>query len=262
MYDRVAEVLAERAKLDHGAAAGLTLSVALHAGITAAVVYAALHHPPPEMTNVLTIKFASTAPVAAPVTTKPPALPIHPAKPAPTPLVQQPLEAPKPVEKPVVVKNAAPPDTFGRSTKKPSAMPIPQPHTAAPPQPPVAHPATPQASSAPAIPGVANVNDIAPGASGVTGIEGGDFPYTIYIERMKSLIGTHWFRPQAVSAAPATIHFVINRDGSIRDVTVETASGNGTFDRAAQRAVIETSPLPPLPFGYNGTYLGVHLTFR
>jgi TonB family protein len=59
-----------------------------------------------------------------------------------------------------------------------------------------------------------------------------------------------------------TVHFVINRDGTIRDVTNETASGNGTFDRAALRAVLEATPLPPLPFGYSGTYLGVHLTFR
>jgi hypothetical protein len=28
------------------------------------------------------------------------------------------------------------------------------------------------------------------------------------------------------------------------------------------RAVIETSPLPPLPFAYNGTYITIHLTFK
>ena len=28
------------------------------------------------------------------------------------------------------------------------------------------------------------------------------------------------------------------------------------------RAVLETSPLPPLPFAYSGTFLGVHLTFK
>ena len=185
MQDRVAEVLAERATLDNGAAAGLALSVALHAGITAVVIYAALHHPAPEMSNVLNIKFApvqQTAPLTVPV-------------------------------------------------------------------------------APPAVPGVANPNDITAGTSGVTGLEGGDFPYTIYIDRMRNLIGTHWFRPQGTTAA-ATVHFVINRDGSIRDVTLDTSSGNGTFDRAAQRAVVEASPLPPLPFAYSGTYLGVHLTFR
>jgi hypothetical protein len=45
-------------------------------------------------------------------------------------------------------------------------------------------------------------------------------------------------------------------------VRSEIASGSGLYDRAALRAVLESSPLPPLPFGYNGTYLGVHLKFR
>jgi protein TonB len=153
------------------------------------------------------------------------------------------------------VKNTAPPDAFGRSTKKPAEVPIPQPHPVVP------APVTQQPSNSAIAGGVAHANDIAPGTSGVTGIEGGDFPYTIYLDRMKSLIGTHWFRPQGATAT-ATIHFTINRDGTIRDVMLETPSGEGTFDRAAQRAVMESSPLPPLPFAFSGNSLGVHLTFR
>ena len=95
----------------------------------------------------------------------------------------------------------------------------------------------------------------------MTGIEG-DFPYTIYIDRMKTLIGQRWLRPQVSGGIVATVSFVIDRDGTIRDAKNEIPSGNGTFDRAALRAVLEASPLPPLPFGYNGTYLGVHLKFR
>ena len=60
------------------------------------------------------------------------------------------------------------------------------------------------------------------------------------------------------------------KDGSRFDTTLSgyeelptlSTSGNGTFDRAALRAVMEASPLPPLPFAYNGTFLGVHLTFK
>jgi TonB family protein len=79
---------------------------------------------------------------------------------------------------------------------------------------------------------------------------------------MKTLIGQRWLRPQVGGTITATVAFVIDRDGTIRDAKNEISSGNGTFDRAALRAVLEASPLPPLPFGYNGTYLGVHLTFR
>ncbi|HEX6178020.1 MAG TPA: energy transducer TonB, partial [Thermoanaerobaculia bacterium] len=74
-------------------------------------------------------------------------------------------------------------------------------------------------------------------------------------------IGQRWLRPQSGDAR-AIVYFRIERDGTIRDAAVTTASGSGTFDRAALRAVLEASPLPPLPFGYSGHYLGVHLTFR
>jgi TonB family protein len=247
MYDRVTEVLAQRRTLDHSAAAGLALSVALHAGIGAALVYAALHQPPPQTANILTIKFQGIlTSAAAPIA--PPAAPKKVVKPAvkpalPPPPVTETVSPPNPI----VTKNTAPPDPFGRSNKKPALAPLP---------PPAAVQQTPNPAG-----GVAKVNDIVAGTSGVTGIEGGDFPYTIYIERMKNLIGSHWFRPQAATGA-VTIHFVINRDGSVRDAALESPSGNSTFDRAALRAVMETSPLPPLPFAYSGTYLGVHLTFK
>src|SRR5262249_53491036 len=118
--------------------------------------------------------------------------------------------------------------------------------------------ATPSVAVPPPAPAIA----VPVGGAGVVGLEGGDFPYTIYIDRMKTLIGSRWFRPQ-VGAGPTTmVHFVIERDGTIREAKIETESGNGTFDRAALRAVLESSPLPPLPFGYTGNYLGVHLNFR
>ncbi len=74
--------------------------------------------------------------------------------------------------------------------------------------------------------------------------------------------GVTWFRPQVGDNASAIVFFAIDRDGTIRDAKIEDASGNGLYDRAALRAVLEASPLPPLPFGYSGTYLGVHLKFR
>jgi TonB family protein len=105
-----------------------------------------------------------------------------------------------------------------------------------------------------AVPGI--------GSAGVTGIEGGEFPYTMYIDRMTSKIGSNWFRPQTTGDLITVVYFVIEREGRIRDARVERSSGNRTFDRAAYRSVIESSPLPPLPMAYSGTHLGVHLTFH
>jgi TonB family protein len=136
---------------------------------------------------------------------------------------------------------------FGQSTRKGSERPpAPTPHAV----PPVR--ATPAA-----VGGI----DIPVGGVGVTALEGSDLPM-FQIERMKTIIGQHWVRPEVSSGTATTISFVWDRDGTIRDAKNEISSGNGTFDRAALRAVLEASPLPPLPFAYNGTYLGVHITFR
>lgn len=224
MDDPVADVLSERSSIESGAAAAVVLSIVAHAGISAVAVWAAMHRPPTQTAMVMNIRFAQMKPVAAPVA-KP--QPVAPVVAAPAPVVTAPKAEPKPVAKPV---EASP---FGKSLKKETPLPP-----------------APVVAAAPAV-----VTSTQPEVA----IEGGDFPYTVYIDRMKTLIGGRWFRPQA---GAATVKFTIDRDGSIHDAVVETQSGNGTFDRAALRAVLESSPLPPLPFGYSGTYLVVRLTFR
>lgn len=245
MHDRVAEVLAERERLGRGAGAGVAVSVLLHATLTAAAVYAAMHARPPQTVSTLDIRFAPMhAPSAAPVmpAAAPASPPAQPKLKIPAPAA----EAPKPLTPAKVEPKTVPLSPFGKSTRKGSE--------AAPAPAPVAPPA------AAAKPGIST--DVPVGGSGVTALEGGDFPYTIYIDRMKLLIGQHWPRPPQATGVTATIYFVIDRDGTIRDAKVETSSGSGTFDRAALRAVLDQQQLPPLPFAYNGTFLGVHLTFR
>jgi TonB family protein len=232
MDDRVGDILAQRAKLEGGAAAAIFLSILLHASITGMAVWSALHHSSAPETTVMNIQFAKPQQPAAEIT--PAAQPVPVAQPV----------APKPIEKPkpAIKKNTAPPSPFGKSAKK-AAEPLPR-------QP--SNPATQQPAAI----------DVPVGGSGVTQLEGGDFPYSIYIERMKTLIGSHWFRPAVSENTSAIIYFAIDRDGTIRDAKVENASGDGLYDRAALRAILEASPLPPLPFGYSGTFLGVHLKFR
>jgi TonB family protein len=247
MDDRVGDLLAERARLGGGAGAGIAVSLLLHGSIAAAVVYAAMHATAPQEMSTLSIRFA---PMPAVVSRESGVVAPTPDTRPPTP---EKLKIPEPVAEPPkpVVKSepkTVPLSSFGKSTKKGSETP-PAPH----PQPP-----TPQIA---AKPGVVGGTDVPVGGTGVTGIEG-DFPYTIYIDRMRVLISQRFLRPQAGNNLTTRISFTINRDGSIRDAKTEIPSGDGTFDRAALRAVLEASPLPPLPFGYNGTYLGVHLTFR
>jgi TonB family protein len=244
MDDRIGDLLAERSRLGGNAAGGIAVSVLLHGALAAGILYAAMHAVAPQEVSTLNIRFApgvggGVSGVVAPPPVAPPQAPPVPKK----------MTIPEPVAEPPKAVEKSEPKTvpfsaFGKSPKKGSETPAaPTPHT---------HPPTPQT-----IAGI----DIPVGSTGVTGIEG-DFPYTIYIDRMKTLIGQRWLRPQGVSGVATTVSFTIDRDGAIREAKNEITSGNGTFDRAALRAVLEASPLPPLPFGYNGTFLGVHLTFR
>ena len=245
MQDPVAEILARRAALDRGIGGGVALSFVAHALVGAAAIYAALHQEPPKTASIVNIRLA---PITQPVTSTAIAKPAASAKPLlqePHPIAPQPAKT-KPATKPE--PKTVPFSPFGKSTNKGSES--------APPPPPPTAPTAPRAGA------IGAAADVPVGAAGVVGLEGGDFPYTIYIERMKTLIGTHWFRPQVAPGISTTVHFTIDRDGTVRDVRTETSSGNGTFDRAALRAVMEVSPLPPLPFAYNGTFLGVHLTFK
>ena len=246
MHDRVAEILAQRAALDRGTSMGIALSVLVHAGLAGLFVYMALHAPAPRPATMVSIQFAPSRPM--PAITKPAAR--KPA--APVPKIEEPkpkIEEPKPpVEKTPPKppeKNTVPLSPFGRSTKKGSEAP--------PPAKPAPQPPAPATSTAPEIP---------IGGSGVTGLEGGDFPYTLYINGMHRRIGSNWFRPQVPAGTSAVIYYRILRDGTIVDAKIETSSGNAVFDRAALSAVRSSSPLTPLPFGYSGTYLGVHLEFR
>ena len=64
----------------------------------------------------------------------------------------------------------------------------------------------------------------------MTALEGGNFPYNMYLERMVSLVGKRWFRPQISRELTTQIYFVIERDGRIHDAVVKIPSGNGTFE--------------------------------
>lgn len=247
MDDRVGDLLAERARIGNGAGGGIALSVFLHGSIAAAVFYAAMHASAPKQVSTLNIRFAGVDVSQTPTVVSRPVR-RHPAAPPPAKTLRIPepvAEAPKPVAK--SEPKTVPLSPFGQSSRKGSERP----------PAPAAHAVAPPAST----PAPAGGLDIPVGGVGVTGLEGSDLP-TFQIERMKTLIGQHWVRPEVNSGIATTVLFVWDRDGTIRDAKNEISSGNGTFDRAALRAVLEASPLPPLPFAYNGTYLGVHLTFR
>ncbi|MEO8218811.1 MAG: TonB family protein [Acidobacteriota bacterium] len=252
MQDRVAEILLERQSLGAGPKLGILASVALHGTAVLMVVLVGRGHMQPSNESVITMKLMPAQDVAAKHTAsrRDRAQEASSPRVAPTPRSKTAVQpSPKPGK--VDPARSADKTLFGKS-EAPAVT------KASPPS--AAKPGKPITSAAPQLASSANVPAI--GTAGVSGLEGGDFPYAWYIERMLTLIGTHWFRPQSAGESVTRVYFVIERNGSIREVKIESSTGNSLFDRAANRAVIEASPLPPLPIQYSGSYLGVHLTFH
>lgn len=103
--------------------------------------------------------------------------------------------------------------------------------------------------------------------NGAVLFKGGDFGqlYGWYIEAVKNRISTNWLlsiiSPSILSARRVYVEFDILRDGSISGVRLTQSSGISEVDRSALRAVYASSPLPPLPAGYNGHDIHVDFYF-
>jgi len=246
--DAVSLVLAEKERNGLPMGVGASLAVLLHAGVLAALVVSAIGHPSrfvaPRAVAVRLLAAGSIKGGAAAV--------VAPAEPEKPRIVKPVEEAPPPPSEKAKLLPA-------KEEKKKAAVSAPQakPSTSAPPRPAVGASAD---ASRPGVPGPA-------GAGGNVGIGGAtfdqpEFNYSYYVERMLVTIGMNWFKPaQSVPVLPK-IRFRIERDGSITDADVERSSGLPYVDRAALRAVLASSPLPPLPSEFGGSYLGVHLVFE
>ena len=91
------------------------------------------------------------------------------------------------------------------------------------------------------------------------GVEG--FCCPEYVLDMRNRIIKNWNQNQR-AAGVVIMKYIIQRNGLITDIEVETSSGNAVLDLAAQRALINTRTLAPLPAGFTGQRLPVQLTFE
>jgi TonB family protein len=81
-----------------------------------------------------------------------------------------------------------------------------------------------------------------------------------YIALMVDRMRANWNQNQD-GTGHVLVHFTIYRDGSVRNVSLEKSSGSASLDVAAQRAVLITTTLPPLPDAFPNPTLGVRLDF-
>ncbi len=100
------------------------------------------------------------------------------------------------------------------------------------------------------------------GGGGSKGVEldVADFCCPEYLEQMVALIQRNW---QTERVAGSTVmKFTILRDGAIQAVVLERSSGLLALDNAANRAVLLTQRLPPLPAPFPNPTLTVHMRFE
>jgi TonB family protein len=213
--------------------ASLTFSLVVHAVI---LFWIWLHRP-----NVLEISLPGNLSVDMVGTEAPAAAPAASAKAAEEAPPQAPPkdEVTTPAAKPRVKPKKLPPPPPKHAPVRPSPMPA------------AASPASGQTATAEAHLGLA-------GAPGVAT----DFPFAYYLVAVRNKIGANWIQPGVDRRTRTTLFFRIARDGSVKDVRIEAPSGIPLFDQAAQRAVLASSPLPPLPQAFSRDELGVHFDFE
>jgi len=81
-------------------------------------------------------------------------------------------------------------------------------------------------------------------------VGGGDSTLGWYGAAVKAALESAWVKPyleDSEGTASVVLAFDIARDGTPRNIRVETSSGIQSLDRSAQRAAIEAAPFPAVP---------------
>jgi protein TonB len=90
--------------------------------------------------------------------------------------------------------------------------------------------------------------------------------YGTYVDAMTRRISQNWLKSlvdSRITRAPRVyLEFEIARDGTISDVEIRQSSGVPSLDRSAQRAILASNPLQPLPADYRGSSVRVKFYFE
>jgi protein TonB len=162
-----------------------------------------------------------------------------------------------------------------RKREAPEAPPLPdkpKPPQRNKPKPPAAKPVTKKEVAkpepAPATPltqGVGLGAGTPDTGSGVPSVSSASFPYQYYRTIMVNLIRSRWSRPLTPGLAEplrCAVAFVISKNGQISNVSLSVPSDFPPLDDSAVRAVLDTNPLPPLPYQYTTSSVRAELIFE
>ncbi len=245
---RVRVVVAFRAARSR-LARSLTGSITVHGVLLAAVlIVPATRQRPVPIDDSMVVALvgpiaAATPPSGGPAPARAPAQKIQPA--APT---HREVPNPKPKEKLVKIKKepAKPPDAEKHSETPDPVETPPQPAPEGQQGP---HDASPQAAIGGAV---------------TATVGGGDSALGWYGAAVKAALEAAWIKPyleDSAGTASVVLAFDIARDGTPRNIRIETSSGIQSLDRSAQRAAIEAAPFPAVPSTWTGDAIPVTMRF-
>jgi TonB family protein len=98
------------------------------------------------------------------------------------------------------------------------------------------------------------------GGAGTAYTDVANFCCPEYLQTMVQVVQRNWQQNQGVDGT-VVVKFTIQRSGLLTNIEVEKQSAP-FLNLAAQRAVIGTRQLPPLPGAFTGDQLTVHLVFQ
>lgn len=98
------------------------------------------------------------------------------------------------------------------------------------------------------------------GGAGAAYTDYADFCCPEYLTTMVRIVERNWQERQGQDGQ-VQLKFVIHRNGAISNIEVEKQA-SPLLDLAAQRALVSTKQLPPLPAAFTGERLTVHLIFQ
>jgi TonB family protein len=98
------------------------------------------------------------------------------------------------------------------------------------------------------------------GGAGTAYTDYANFCCPEYLTTMVQLVQRNWQQQQGLDGT-VVVKFTIQRNGLLTDIEVEKQSVP-FLNLAAQRAVVATRQLPPLPAAFTSDQLTVHLVFQ
>jgi TonB family protein len=249
--DAVSPILIERAREPQGLRNMFAVSMVVHAVAAVAIVMTPRPAPDSPPPTVMSISLGGVP---------------GPRSGGMTPLPGRAAEALKAAEKPAPVAPPAP---------KPPQMVLPTKQSKTPPK--ATQKTAPDDARGRTVPKAAEATQgdarvetgakttgfgLSTGGGGTSGyLDVQNFCCPEYLATMIQLIQRNWNGRQNVQGA-TMMKFTIQRDGRLTSIELEKTSGYFALDQTAQRSLLLTRQLPPLPGAFSEPTLTVHLNFQ